>query len=301
MIRTGLGLLVGVVAVAAVFSVVVLDEREQAFRTLLDQEDYEVLGVSLNRADLTDPGWYVRIPGLHQLYRYDRRLQRFDAEPQDLYTAEELLLEVDYFAMWKIEDPATFFRSNRTRDRALRRIDDVTYGKLREILAQNPLSSLLSDKREALLQEITESCDRDLRPHGIHIVDLRIRQTDFPAENLKRVFSRMRADQERVAKGHIAKGREQALGIRSQADRESRVIVADARRSSEEIRGEGDARAARIYAEAYRQDAGFYSFVRSLETYRQTLHEGTTLVVSPRAPFLRYLFPESEEGGSPTR
>lgn len=301
MIRSTLAGLALAVVVGAAFCIVVLDEREQAFRTLLDQADYEVLGIHLNRSDLTEPGWYVRIPGLHQLYRYDRRLQRFDAEPQDLYTSEELLLEVDYFAMWRISDPGIFFRSNRTRDRALRRIDDVTYGKLREVLALNPLSALLSAGREALLQKITASCDRDLSPYGIQLVDLRIRQTDFPAENLKRVFSRMRADQERVAKKHIAEGKEQALETRSLADRQSRILLADAQRRSDEIRGEGDAKAARIYADAFGKDREFYAFVRSLEAYRQTLHKGTTLVVSPRAPFLRYLFPDQDEPKPATR
>jgi membrane protease subunit HflC len=248
--------------------------------------------MSLNVPELSKPGWYVRIPMLHELYVYDRRLQRYDSEPQDLYTSEELLLGVDYYAMWRIVNPRQFFESNRTLSKALQRIDDVTYDNLRGALATHSLSALLSAQRDEILRSITERSDEVLAPHGIRVVDLRIRSIDFPEKNLERIFERMRTDQERVAKGHRAEGEEQARSIRSGADRESRVLRADALRESEQIRGEGDAEAAGIYADAFNQDPEFYSFLRSLEAYRATIDEGTTLVISPKTPFLRYLFPE---------
>ena len=149
--RRGVLLVLAVaLVVAASFCVVVLDEREQAFRTLLSEADYEVAGIPLNRPELTEPGWYIRIPMLHDLYVYDRRLQRYDSDPQDLYTSEELLLEVDYYAMWRIVNPRQFFETNRTLSRALQRIDDVTYDNLRAVLAQQPLSALLSPQRDEI-------------------------------------------------------------------------------------------------------------------------------------------------------
>ncbi len=56
------------------------------------------------------------------------------------------------------------------------------------------------------------------------------------------------------------------------------------------LRGEGDAEAADIYAQAYGKDPEFYAFIRSLEAYEKALDEGTTLILSPKLPFLRYLF-----------
>jgi membrane protease subunit HflC len=284
--------LAAALVVAGSFCIVILDEREQAFRTLLSEAEYTVAGIPLNQPELTEPGWYIRIPVLHELYVYARRLQRFDSDPQDLYTAEELLLEVDYYAMWRIENPRQFFETNRTLSRALQRIDDVTYDNVRAELAQQRLSALLSAERDGILRSIAERSDEVLAPHGIRIADLRIRSIDFPEGNLEPVFQRMRSDQERVAKGHRAEGEEQARSIRSGADRESQVLRADARRESEEIRGEGDAEATAIYAEAFNQDPEFYSFLRSLEAYRGTIDEGTTLVISPKTPFLRHMFPE---------
>ena len=85
--------------------------------------------------------------------------------------------------------------------------------------------------------------------------------------------------------------------IRAKADAEARVIVANARRDSEIARGQGDAEATRIYAEAYSTDPGFYEFVRSLEAYRKSIGEGTTLVLSPKSEFFQFLESAAGSGG----
>ena len=66
-------LLLAAFGVAASFCIVILDEREQAFRTFLNDPEFKAFGVQLGEPVLTEPGWYVRIPGLQQLYLYDRR------------------------------------------------------------------------------------------------------------------------------------------------------------------------------------------------------------------------------------
>ena len=276
------------------FCVVVLDEREQAFRTLLNDPEYRLFGLQINEPVLNEPGPYLRIPFLHQLYRYDRRKLRYDAEPRALYTSEKILIEVDYFALWQIEDTRLFFESLRTYPEALRKLDEITYSKLRNRLALHPLKDLLSDQRSVITRTVSEECDAALRPRGIRIHELRMRRAEYPEANLGRIFARMRTERERLAKKFRAEGDEEALDIQSRADRESRVIRAEASRESEKIRGEGDARAAETYAQAYEQDRDFYSFLRSLETYRNTLDESTTLVLTPRSHFLRYLFPGSD-------
>jgi membrane protease subunit HflC len=286
-------LLLAAFGVAASFCIVILDEREQAFRTFLNDPDFKMFGAQLGQPVLTEPGWYVRVPGLQQLYLYDRRLLRYDAKPRDLYTSEKLLIQVDYYAMWHIEDPRLFFESVKTYEEASRRLDTVTYSEVRKTLAQHPLSDLLSPERTVLMSQITEACDATLSSLGIRVADLRLRRTNYPETNLVRVFERMRTERDRFAKRYRAEGEEEARAIRSRAERESEVLRAEAGRKSEQIRGEGDARATSIYAEAYGQDAEFYAFVRSLEAYRKALDAQTTVIMSPSSPFLRYLFQDS--------
>ena len=289
-------LLLLTLAVVGSFCVVILDEREQAFRTLLNDPDPKPFGLSLNRAILTEPGWYIRIPGLHQFHRYDRRLVRYEANPRDLYTSEKLLLAVDYYAMWRVADPRLFFESVRTVSEALRRLDTITYSELRTTLAQHTLADLLSKERPAIMQTIAQNSAAELAPLGIQLVDLKIRRTYYPQANLDRIFQRMRTERQRFAKKFRAEGEESARTIRAKADRESQVLRADAQRRSAELHGKGDALAAQIYAEAYGKDPEFYAFMRSLEAYQKALDDQTTLILSPKLPFLRYLY--SNEPGA---
>ncbi len=283
-------LLLLTLAVVGSFCIVILDERQQGFRTLLNDPKPMLRGYSLNRAVLVEPGWYLRVPGLHQFYTYDRRLLRYEASPRNLYTAEKLLLEVDYYAIWRIADPQLFFESIRTLPEALGRLDTITYSEVRRTLAQHSLADLLSRERPAIMRVITENSAAKLSPLGIELVDLKLRRTDYPEANLARVFQRMRSERERFAKKFRAEGEEQARIIRANADRESQVIRAEAARESATLRGEGDAAAARIYANAYGKDPEFYAFTRSLEAYKKALDDETTLILSPKLPFLRYLF-----------
>ncbi|MCP4003672.1 MAG: protease modulator HflC, partial [bacterium] len=173
---------------------------------------------------------------------------------------------------------------------AIKRLDDSTYSKVQETIPKNSLSDLLSERREEIIRSIAQAANDELRPLGIAILDLRIRRTDYPESNLKKIFDRMRTERNRFALKYRAEGEEQALEIRSKADREGLVIQANAERASTRLHGEGDAEATRIYAEAYNQDAEFYGFLRSLEAYRKALDDQTTMVLSKDAPFLKHLF-----------
>ena len=137
------------------FCIVILDEREQAFRTLLNNPNPILFGLSLNQAVLTEPGWYLRIPGLHQFRRYEKRLIRFDAEPRTVYLSQKLKVEVDYFALWKVADPQQFFESIRTYPEARGRLDTITDGEMRQVLGRYRLVDLLSDKRAMIMREVT--------------------------------------------------------------------------------------------------------------------------------------------------
>jgi membrane protease subunit HflC len=139
------------------------------------------------------------------------------------------------------------------------------------------------------MAEITEKSRSVLARFGIGLAEVRINRTELPQAAQESVYARMKTERERLARKNRAEGEERARIIRAEADREARVILANARRDAEIVRGEGDAEAARIYAEAFGADAEFYALLRTLEAYRKTIGEKTTLVVSPRSEFFRFL------------
>jgi len=155
---------------------------------------------------------------------------------------------------------------------------------------QHTLRDLLSDRRDAVEREITASAAKALAPLGVAVVDVRLGGTLYPEANTGRVYERMRTERSRFALKFRAEGEQQARGVRSKADSDSQVILAGAERESLRLRGEGDAAAARTYADVYGADPEFYSFVRSLEAYQKSLDSETTIVLSPKSSFLRYLF-----------
>lgn len=277
------GLLVAAVAVASFFCIVIIDEREQAFRTLLSTPDPV-------RAVIQEPGIYLSIPGLHELYRYDRRALRYDAQPRELLLAENYLIEVDYYLIWKVENPQLLRENVPQWSRVLRLLDDTAFNELRTVLGQHLIGDLLSPKRAEMTRQIAQNCDAKLKPQGIAVLDVQIRRTNYPEGNLARIFDRMRTERARFAKRYRAEGEEEARKIRSTADRESRVLRAEATGDARRLRGEGEAEAAGLYAAAYGQDAEFYAFLRSMEAYKLALNEQTTLILSPKLPFLKYLF-----------
>lgn len=135
------------------------------------------------------------------------------------------------------------------------------------------------------IQYFTERTD----PLGIEIIDVRIKRADFPDSVTPSIFTRMRAERNRIATKFRAEGDEQDLEIRAEANKSREVILADADKASNQLRGEGEAEAIRILAESLEQDPEFFSFRRSLEAYQRVLNMGTTVILSADADLFRFL------------
>jgi membrane protease subunit HflC len=99
----------------------------------------------------------------------------------------------------------------------------------------------------------------------------------------------MRTERERDAKKYRSEGAEEATKIRATTDKEKVILIAEAYRKEQEIRGNGDARATKIYADAYNRDREFYAFMRSMQAYKNSLKTGTTVILSEKSDFLKYL------------
>jgi len=236
-----------------------------------------------------EPGLYVKLPFIQNVLYFDKRLLEYDASPKELLTKDKQQLVVDNYVRWRIHDPLLYYRTLRTESGAQSRLDDVVYSNVRESLGRHTLRDVVNERRAALMQEVTSKSDKKAREYGIEIVDVRIKRADLPEKNELNVFNRMRTERERLAKKFRAEGDEEARKIRSEADKQVQILLADARQKAEIMRGEGDALTVKIFADAYGRDPEFYELVRTLEAYRKTIGEGTTLILSPNSDFFRLL------------
>jgi modulator of FtsH protease HflC len=236
-----------------------------------------------------EPGLYFKLPVIQDVLYFDKRLLAYDAAPKGILTKDKQQLVVDNFSRWRIRDPLRFYRTVRDEAGAQSRLDDVIYSIVRENLGRHTLREIMNEQRTEVMAEVTKESDAKARDYGIEVVDVRIKRADLPEKNELNVFERMRTERERQAKKFRAEGDEEARKIRSGSDKEVQILTAEARKQAEIIRGQGDAQAVKIFADAYGRDPDFYQLVRTLEAYRKSINDGTTVVLSPNSEFFRYL------------
>jgi modulator of FtsH protease HflC len=257
---------------------------------VVTREDEQKLILTLGdpRDEATTPGLTWRIPLLQEVRTFDRRWLLLNSKPRIVQTMDRERIVVDNYVIWRIVDPLQFYKSFPTGvEKAELQIDREVGGSVREVIGRHSIPQVLTEKRDAIMEDVTKLSAASLQRFGIEVADVRINRTELPSGAEENVYARMRAERERLARGARAEGEEEARTIRAEAERRARVTVATARQASETLRGEGDAEAARIYADAYGRDEAFYDFVRSLEAYRKTLGEGTTVVLPPEHEFFR--------------
>ncbi|MBQ26313.1 protease modulator HflC [Alcanivorax sp.] len=196
----------------------------------------------------------------------------------------------------KVEGDKAIIRDPTTGETVEVPTDQLDESVLREAKAgkedgESPAPSVANDQREALMDQVREEVNKStLEDLGIEVVDIRVKQVDWPDQVRGRVFDRMRAERQRDAAAHRSQGREEAEKIRASADRQRTETLAQAYRKAQSSRGEGDAEAAAIYAKAYNQDKEFFRFYRSLRAYTESFDQPEdVLILEPDSDFFRYL------------
>lgn len=278
---------VAIVLAGLLSSVFIVDERTKAL----------VLQFGQITSVKDEPGLYFKIPLIQEVVRYDDRILGRDVEPLEVTPSDDRRLVVDAFARYKINDVVRFRQAVGAGgiEFAENRIDTILRAQVREVLGSVDSSAILSDQRAALALKIRDAAKIEAAALGVDIVDVRLRRTDLPDQNLDATFARMRAEREREAADQVARGNEAAQRLRATADRTVIETVSDAKRQSEIIRGEADAKRNAIFAAAYGADPEFFEFYRSLSAYRTSILGGnSTMVMAPDSEFFDYLRSSSE-------
>ncbi len=273
--------------VGIVSAVFIVDEREKAL----------VLQFGRVVSIKEEPGLNFKIPLIQEVVRYDDRILSRDIDPLEITPLDDRRLVVDAFARYRIVDVNRFRQAVGVGgiQTAENRLDSILRAETREILGSVSSNDILSSDRAALMLRIRNGAIDEARALGVEIIDVRLKRTDLPAENLDATFERMRAEREREATDERARGNEAAQRVRAQADRTVVELTSDARRQAEIIRGEADARRNAIFADAFGADPEFFEFYRSLTAYSRALQGGnSSMVLSPDSEFFNYL--KSAEG-----
>ncbi len=236
-----------------------------------------------------NPGLHFKLPFLQQVIFFDNRLLDYDSAPTEIVTKDKKALVVDNYSRWRIIDPLLMLQTVRNENGAQARLDDIIYSELRLELGLHDLIEIVALKRKEIFRKVTAASNEKAKEYGIEILDVRVKRADLPPENERAVYGRMRAERQRIARQYRSEGKEEALKIRSTTDKVKTILLADAYEQEQRLRGKGDAEALGIYAEAFERDEEFYSFIRTLEAYKLSLKENTTVILPPDSQFLRFL------------
>ncbi|NOQ78804.1 MAG: protease modulator HflC [Gammaproteobacteria bacterium] len=243
----------------------------------------------IQRSDY-QPGLHVQIPFVNNVRKFDKRIQTFDAKPEDYLTEEKKILVVDSFIQWRIDDVEAFYVSMRgDMDIAQERIATIVKEGLRNEFGKRNMYEVISGERHMIMDDINKSANKNVKSFGVRIVDVRIKRIEFPPKVSNKIFRRMETERTRIAKELRAQGNESANKITAEADRQVTILKADAYKEAEMIRGEGDAKASDIYAQAYGKNKEFFSFYRSLNAYKNAFGRvSDIMVVEPDSDFFDY-------------
>lgn len=240
------------------------------------------------------PGLKFKTPFVNNVVKFDNRIQTLDAPAERFLTGEKKNVIVDSYVKWRIVDAEQFYKSTGGNiARTNNRLAQIIKTGLKSEFSKRTIADVVSGERSEIMSNILQMANKDIGEFGIKIIDVRIKRIDLSQEVSNSVYRRMQAERHRVAKEFRSKGAEEAEIIRAAADKKRTIILANAYRDSEIIRGEGDAVSASNYAQAYNKNADFYSFYRSLESYKKSFGQNNDIMVlNPNTEFFRHFNPE---------
>jgi len=189
---------------------------------------------------ITKPGLNFKIPFIQNVVFLDTRILNLDTPPEEVIASDQKRLIVDAFARFRIVDPLKFYISVGNERVARSRLATIINSRLRNVLGQQELQTLLSKDRTKQMSLIQEGVNTEAESFGIKIVDVRIKRADLPQANSDAIYRRMQTEREREAKEFRARGAEMAVTITSTADKDVSVILANANKDSEIMKGQGD-------------------------------------------------------------
>ncbi|MFC1666270.1 protease modulator HflC [Candidatus Omnitrophota bacterium] len=265
---------------------------------------------------ITKAGLYFKIPFIQQANYFEKRLLQWDGSPNQIPTKDKRYIWVDTTARWKITDALKFMQSVTNERGAHARLDDIVDSATRDYITNHNLveavrnsnriieARVLSEQdeikasdsalkkvvvgRDAITRGILEQASEIVPQYGIKLVDVRIKRINYVSDVRNKVYERMVSERKRAAERYRSEGQGKKREVEGQVGKELREIESEAYRKAQEIKGKADAEAIRIYADAYNKDPEFYSFIKTLDTYKDTIDANTTVIFSPDSEYLEY-------------
>lgn len=258
---------------------------------------------------VTEAGLHFKVPYIQEATYFEKRILIWDGDPNQIPTNDKTYVYLDVTARWRIADALVFLQAVNNEIRAQTILDDIIDGTVRDLVNKNNLVEIIRSSdfspetmlnsaveeetlrfgRDKISAMIHETASKITPQYGIELVDVLFKRVNYIDTVRRKVYDRMISERKRIAAEKRSMGEGQKAEIMGKVERELKEIISTANREAAEIRGKADAQAAKIYADAYNQDPEFYSFIKSLESYKDAVGENTSLVISADSEFYQFL------------
>lgn len=267
---------------------------------------------------MTQAGLHFKVPFIQQANYFEKRILEWDGNPNQIPTKDKKYIWVDTTARWKIVDALKFLQSVSNETGAHARLDDIIDSATRDSITSHNLVEIVrntnriinekpegmdgdsSDQisadieeielgRDAITRDIVQEAAIIVPQYGIELIDVRVKRINYVSDVQKKVFERMISERKRAAEKYRSEGQGKKAEIEGQTGKELKEISSEAYKVAEEIKGNADAEAISIYADAYNRDPEFYSFLKTLDTYKNTIDKDTTIILTTDSEYLDYL------------
>lgn len=261
--------------------------------TLVVQEDELVVIKQFGNIKriIDKPGLYFKIPLIQNTDSLTKKLSNYEFQPIKIITKDKKSLLVKSYAIWKITEPYSFINDVETIGSAEALIENTVYSvfrqKYNELSYDEIINGIVANKDYN--EEVTAEVRKQVQQIGISILDVRLMNTELTDDEAEMAYEKIKSEREKIAKQYISTAEQEASIIRAEADKKAKVIISRAYANSEEAKGRADAEAAKIYAKSYNKDPEFYKFIRTLESYKKTLKDKTTIILPIDSPYTKYL------------
>jgi len=258
---------------------------------------------------VTEAGLHFKTPYIQEATFFEKKILIWDGDPNQIPTNDKTYVYLDVTARWRIADALVFLQAVNNETRAQTILDDIIDGTVRDLVNKNDLVEIIRSSdfspetmlnsaveveklrygRDKITTMIHENASKITPKYGIELVDVLFKRVNYIDTVRLKVYDRMISERKRIAAEKRSLGEGQKAEIMGKVEKELKEILSSANREAEEIKGKADAEAAKIYADAYNQDPEFYSFIKSLESYKTAVGQNTNLVISADSEFYKFL------------
>ena len=257
----------------------------------------------------TEAGFYLKLPFVQDVNYFDKRIQIWDGDPNQIPTNDKTYVYLDVTARWRITNALQYMQAVKTEVRAQSLLDDIIDGTVRDMVNKNNLIEIIRSSdwsmdtmtnprntdeppkygRDGISEQVLVAAAKITPEYGIELLDVMFKRVNYIESVRIKVYDRMISERKRIAAERRSTGEGRKAEILGKVERELKVILSEANREALEIKGVADATATDIYGNAYSQDAEFFSFYKTMQSYHKVIGKNSSLILSADSDLFHYL------------